>query len=212
MSYEFLSHSLGHTSLDTLRAIKKDGGLRVPDDIEDDYDDSIKPKPFVYCHYLFSELDYKPGSSASLNYHGFSGGISFWIDPKILQDLPFYVCPSTMYGYCIENKEDILLSGKGKRKRMPSLEKLRRHINQKMQKNRERKKYNGMLDFTLSHEILLKKIPLRYVFAITVRRDKDIEKVRSVFPEIPVVLVNIDVPSYDKRIRKALLALSENVN
>ena len=202
MSYAFLSHSLGHTDRKTLQSIKREGALRVPDNLEEDYD--IKPKPFVYCHYLFSGLDYKPGSKANINYHGFSGGISFWIDPEILKDLPFYVCPSTMYGFCIDSKEDILLSGKGKLKRMPSLAKLQHHINKRLQSNRRGKKYNGALDYILSHEILIQTIPLRYVFAIVVKNEKEEEKVRSVFSDIPVVNVNVDVPSYDKRIRKVL--------
>jgi hypothetical protein len=203
MSYSFLVHSSSSSQVEMLQSIYRDGCLRAPDTIEEEYDD-IQPKPYVYTHYLFSDIDYKPGSRSQINYNSNKNNVSFWIDPIILKDLPYYVCESTMYGLCMDYKEALIMKGKGKLTRQPSMKKLEDHINERLRSERNKKKYNGLMDYTLSHEVLIKKIPLRYVFAIVVKNEKIQKRVQSIFTTIPVICQNIDVPTYDKRIRKVL--------
>lgn len=199
-SYEFLIYST-YGSLKELNSIKKEQKLRplTIEEYKEEYD--YPPAPFVYSHYMFSDLNYQPGTMAKLSY---TPWVNFLIDINILKDKPFFICNGVIYGQCVTDKKSLLLQGKGNLKKIPSLQKLQTFINERLQKNKDKKKYNGYQDYTLSHEVLIDEIPLSYVFAILVSKKSEeyILKVQNMFPNIPVISLNINVPTYKKKLEK----------
>ena len=203
--YRYLIHSTSW-NIPKLRSIKKDQLLKPLPLSEQEEHYSHPIAPYVYSFYLFSDLDYHPRYKANLTY-GLSD-LTFIIDPSILKDRPFFVCNSTSYGSCVYDTESLIIKGKGSLSRMPSLQTLEQHINNRMRKERQNKQYNGVQDFIMSHEVLIDKVPLKYVKAILVndknkeRRMIRLKALQEAFPNQLILAMKLDVPLYKKKLEK----------
>jgi len=84
----------------------------------------------------------------------------FIIDPLILKEQPFIVCNSMQYGSCSFRLHDgPIMQKPGNLKRMPNMKPLDEYIHQQLKNN---------IQFTNTHEVIFKSIPLKYIKAIVI--------------------------------------------
>lgn len=173
--WDILQH---RTSIYNLQKIFKSGELKPRDDTFERYSNFLKTGdidtnnfmyPTVYLHYMFSDLIYH---GTKWNYDATCDiECICCIDTKIFEDLPFYICDSVAFGECHDHPEY----------RIENLSLLKEHINLNILKNRQQK-INKKLDdksYMYSHEILIDKIPIKYVKAILVHKTKYVKNLIS---------------------------------
>ena len=114
----------------------------------------------VYCHYIFDGL---PDLKRWQYYDRFI----IVLNPEVAKNLEMYVCDSVSYGFCKEDKESQVMHTKGKLQKMPSLQKIRDHILQKIEEaSHNRSEF--ISSYIYSHEVLFPEIPIKYITAIFV--------------------------------------------
>jgi hypothetical protein len=144
-----------------LSGIKHSGGL-IP------FDSEGSATPGVYTHYLWHNRDWTQG----MEWH-WPGQLLFFIDTRVLKDLPFMVCDHHSFGGCLEDPKRLIMSGPGNMPRKPRMDRLQKHINTKR----------------IQHEIIiLDKVALSYIKGIAVSGStNDLKMVQRTFPDILVV-------------------------
>ena len=124
----------------------------------------LKHKP---SNQIFTQLIYKDIPKQEKQFpHWWNSGII--LDKSILKDYPFYLTGVGGFSDKFENgmkNEYAIIHSDGNLSRMPSLKKLKNHINKFMEKDiiigKGMKLYDGGIKFMHSHEILFnQKIPL----------------------------------------------------
>jgi hypothetical protein len=206
--WEFLVRTFDSNSLSYMKSL---GGMYP----------SIQPRgwmPGVYCHYLSSEVI----PEQLFNTWNFGFENSFYtaiIHPDALKDLQFTVCKGMMYGTCINpylpedaRKNYQVMTSSLSRKKRPNMKKLSNWINKTLNPSQFNKlpimDYYNFDDgysasrkglFPRTHEVIFKKIPLKYICAIITSRKEHADAINTYLEDIPVILVeepNVDEQYY----------------
>jgi hypothetical protein len=127
----------------------------------------------VYCTYIYKGIQHhcsKPAWNAMNN-----PSFIFVFDCKLAKDLEMYICDDVAYGSCMTDKQFRVQHTRGKLTRIPSFSKIRKHITRRIDETNSRNSTRRCTDtraFAMSHEVLFHEIPINYIKAIFVRRDR----------------------------------------
>ena len=165
---------------------------------------------------IFTQLIYKDIPKQEKQFaHWWDSAII--LDKSILKDYPFYSTGVGGFSDKFENgmkNETAIIHSDGNLSRMPSLTKLKNHINKFMEKDINigdgRKLFDGGIKFMHSHEILFnQKIPLdKYCIALIMysyndnkdtKYNKIIEKIIALAKEKNIPLIFRDYKTIDKK-------------
>lgn len=161
--WDILEHT---TNVFTLESIFKDKVMKSSVETLEKYKIFIETNegfgkyPAIYFTYVFQDLIYFGNNWA----YGLKGKrrCIICVNTKILKDLPSYICNSLNYGKCHDDPEQ----------RIKNLSELKNHINSTILKMRD---YKNMIDdkesFNRHHEILIDKVPIKYITGILVHKD-----------------------------------------
>lgn len=125
-------------------------------------------KKAVYCNYIFDEI---PLTKPQIIWN--NTGFVIVLHANISKDLEMYICDSVAYGSCYNHKEEQLLHTKGKLERMPSLQRIRDYILEKINSVSGKKREIGY-SYIHNHEVLFPSIPIKYIAAILVPRKQGV--------------------------------------
>jgi hypothetical protein len=206
MSYDYKLHMPWEVLLHSTRDFRipniiKANGLKVHDPLGSE-DTNSGSTPGVYFSYLFQDLNYegKYWYYPSLGSHK----VIFGISTDVLKDKPFIICKQASYGFCRNYNEEIIKQGKGNLMRRPNLAKLQHHINENVADDK-----NDRFAFAGTHEVIVRShVPLQYVKFVMVH-NRNAKQFRALFPDIPIITVNMNTTNYKELVSQCLLPLSK---
>lgn len=162
--WDILEHT---TSVFSLESIFKDKVMKSSVETLQKYKtflethEGIGKYPAVYFSYVFQDLIYFGNDWA----YGLKGKrrCIICVNTEILKNLPFNICNSLNYGKCHDNLEE----------RIENLYELKNHINTTILNMRDYKvnKIDDKESFNRHHEILIDKVPIKYITGILVHKD-----------------------------------------